>query len=331
MPPIQQQQTSRGGLITALVVSIVFAVGFLIWAFMSNAELNKVQAAREAQQTKYKQIIAEGAVADVTGLMGQFSPDPDKPRPGTLVDAATEQRRTLVKLISGAQDGSEKTAIEAVNNVLGSLKTSPALKDAQIPDTNLVGVITALRDKVQSDADAIAKARADLKSATDQLQAALETQKAEIAKRDQTVSEAQAQAAKAVADAKTAIDDKQKQVDDFAAKVAASEKTVNDLQAQGQVEVQTARRDNEQLKKDNDKLKQQLAQFKPNVKESVIRNVDATITQVAADSVCYINLGYGDHISPGLTFEVYDKFEGIPKLNDGTSSLDMPKGKGRSR
>jgi len=71
-------------------------------------------------------------------------------------------------------------------------------------------------------------------------------------------------------------------------------------------------------KQDYDALLNKFAQFRPNVKDSIIRNVDATITQVAPDSVCYINLGFGDHVSPGLTFEVYDKFDGIPKLGDGT-------------
>src|SRR3954462_14299536 len=78
MPPIQQQQTSRGGLIAALVVSIVFAVGFLIWAFMSNAELNKAQTQLASQQQKYGKIIADSAVGDYQALQGQFSADPEK-------------------------------------------------------------------------------------------------------------------------------------------------------------------------------------------------------------------------------------------------------------
>jgi hypothetical protein len=328
MPPIQQQQTSRGGLIAALVVSIVFAVGFLIWAFMSNAELNKAQTQLASQQAKYGKVIADSAVGDLSTLQGQFSADPEKPRTGTLVDVAADQRRTLVKLISGRADGSEKDATSDANLVLTALKSSPALKDTPVPDgASLTQVIALLTTKAQSDFDALTKARADLASANQQLQSSIETQKAEIAKRDQAVADAQAASAKAQADAKAAIDEKQKQVDDFAAKVAMAEKTVNDLQAQGQVEVQTIRRELEKAKKDFDTQNGRLAQYRPNVKESVIRNVDATITQVAADSVCYVNLGYGDHISPGLTFEVYDKFEGIPKLNDGTSALDMPKGK----
>ena len=80
MPPIQQQQTSRTGLITALVISIVFALGFLIWAFMSNADLNKAQQAFESQKAKYDKVIGAGSLGDLSNHQAQFSPDPDKPR-----------------------------------------------------------------------------------------------------------------------------------------------------------------------------------------------------------------------------------------------------------
>src|SRR3954464_3924558 len=85
MPPIQQQQTSRAGLITALVVSIVFAVGFLIWAFMSNADVTNLTTENQTRKTKYGKVIGEGALGNITELQGQMSPDPDKPRTGTLL------------------------------------------------------------------------------------------------------------------------------------------------------------------------------------------------------------------------------------------------------
>jgi hypothetical protein len=327
MPPIQQQQTSRGGLIAALVVSIVFAVGFLIWAFMSNADLTRAQNENLALKTKYGKVIADGAIPDISKLQGEMSLDPDKPRTGTLVDAATDQRNALVKMISGGE-GTEKKAADDVAATITAVKANPALKDAAIPaDAGLTAVIKALADKAKNDADAVAKAKADRDAANQQLQAAMASQKDEIAKRDAAVTEAQAAMNKAIADAKAAIDDKQKQVDDFSAKAAASDKAMTDRDAEVQVQTQTLQRSLAKAKSDYEALLGKFAQYRPNVKDSIVRNVDATITQVAPDSVCYINLGFGDHVSPGLTFEVYDKFEGIPKIGDGTSSLDMPKGK----
>ena len=65
MPPIQQQQTSRGGLIAALVVSIVFAIGFLIWAIMANADRSKAEQQLETQHAKYAKVISEGSLGTV--------------------------------------------------------------------------------------------------------------------------------------------------------------------------------------------------------------------------------------------------------------------------
>ena len=328
MPPIQQQQTSRTGLITALVISIVFALGFLIWAFMSNADLNKAQQAFESQKAKYDKVIGAGSLGDLSGLQAQFSPDPDKPRSGTLVDVAAEQRGALVKLINGDASGSEKKAVDDVTAAMALIKSTPALKDAVIPqNAGLTQVIKVLVAKAASDADALAKADANVKAANQSLQAALASQKAEMEKRDQAVQEAQGASNKSIADAKAAIDEKQKQVDDFAAKMAASEKALTDLQATQQVETQTMKASYDKLKKDYEALLVKSSIFKPNTKDSIVRNVDATITQVSADNICYINLGFGDHISSGMTFEVYGKNEGVPKLDAGSDIQNMPKGK----
>jgi hypothetical protein len=64
------------------------------------------------------------------------------------------------------------------------------------------------------------------------------------------------------------------------------------------------------------------------VEDPIVRRSDGQILQVASDDIVYITLGMGDHIVPGMTFEVYDRDEGIPKLGDGMSSDNMPVGKG---
>ncbi len=41
---------------------------------------------------------------------------------------------------------------------------------------------------------------------------------------------------------------------------------------------------------------------------------------VASEDTVYINLGLGDHMVPGMTFEVYSRRDGIPK-QDGPDEL----------
>ena len=326
MPPIPQQQSSRTGLITALVASIVFAVGFLIWAIMANADLNKVTSERDGLRSKYAKVISDGAVTNVADLQTQMSPDPTKPRTGTLVDAAIEQRQNLMNLLLGDKAASEQRAVTEYNALLESFKTNPGLKGAAVPTSGgTIGIAKSLAGKASSDADALAKARADLAKATADLQAAVASHQAEVTKRDQAVQEAQAASQKAAADAKAAIDDKQKQVDDLSAQVVAANKALSDAQAQWQVTEQTLNRKIETQQKEIDTRNTRLAIYRPSGKDSIVRNVDAKITQIAPDNICYIDLGFGNHVSPGLTFEVYDRFEGIPKMGD--EDQELPKGK----
>jgi len=326
MPPIPQQQSSRTGLITALVASIIFAVGFLIWAIMANADLNKTSGELTNARSKYNKVISEGQIASVADLQSQMSPDPTSPRSGTLVDAAVEQRQALMNLLLGDKSASEKRANDEFNALLASFKTNPGLKDATVaPTVGALGVAKTLAEKSKDDAAALAKARADLEKANKDLQAAVASNAAEIAKRDQMVQEQQAAAQKAASDAAAAIAEKQKQVDDLSGQVVAANKALSDAQAQWQVTEQTLNRKNETLASDITKRDQRLRMFRPNGKDSIVRNIDARITQIAPDNICYIDLGFGNHVSPGLTFEVYDRFEGIPKMSD--NDQELPKGK----
>ena len=65
MPPIQQQQTSRGGLITALVITIVLLVGCLVWGVMTNADLTKAQNDLKVQQARYDKVIPSASLQEL--------------------------------------------------------------------------------------------------------------------------------------------------------------------------------------------------------------------------------------------------------------------------
>ena len=59
-----------------------------------------------------------------------------------------------------------------------------------------------------------------------------------------------------------------------------------------------------------------------------MRRSAGKIIRLAGNNVCYINLGQGDQVVPGLTFEVYDKAEGIPNISEGTTDDNLPVGEG---
>jgi hypothetical protein len=324
MPPIQQQQSSRAGLITALVISIICALGFLVWAIMESSGRGKAETANRTLQDRYKSVIAESRVGDITNLRTAFGAANDRV---SVIDAAESQRKNLVKMITGNPETAAADVTTAVQALSDQVAKSEALKDAAIPSTSLAAMVQALTKKAEADTQVIAgakKARDDALRAKD---AADKQNAVETATRDAAVKTAQDMAAKSQTDAQTAIAEKQKQVDDFTKQLADAQKALEDARTQGQVAEQTAQRKVETVQKGLEQAQLKLSQFRGDVKNPVMRAPDARITQVAPDSICYIDLGFGDHIVQGLTFEVYDRADGVPPLGDGSSNLDLPKGK----
>src|SRR5581483_6802627 len=75
-------------------------------------------------------------------------------------------------------------------------------------------------------------------------------------------------------------------------------------------------------------LQTRLSRNRVSVADPIVRQADAQVVRVSSDNIVYINLGQGDHITKGMTFEVYDKNQPLPSLGDGLSDDNMPVGKG---
>jgi hypothetical protein len=108
---------------------------------------------------------------------------------------------------------------------------------------------------------------------------------------------------KAAADAGQQVQDAQTQVAQAKADLAKSDKRVKELEHEMQLR-------------------------RPDTKNPIVRQADGKIVRVPSSTVCYIDLGQGDHVNAGLTFEVYDKNEGVPPLGkDPLSDSGLPVGK----
>jgi len=85
------------------------------------------------------------------------------------------------------------------------------------------------------------------------------------------------------------------------------------------------------LKKRTDEvgaLQRRLASFRVNTKEPIVQVADGKIVRLPGSGMVYINIGTGDQVVVGMTFEVYDHFTGIPSLGqEGLRESDMPIGK----
>ena len=78
------------------------------------------------------------------------------------------------------------------------------------------------------------------------------------------------------------------------------------------------------------KLQNKLEHLRLNPNEA-LQQADGEITQVPDDKTVYINIGQRQSVTPGLTFEVYDRAKGLPKLASAKdingNDLDQPAGK----
>ena len=325
MPPIQQQQTSRAGLITALVISIICALGFLVWAIMESSSRTKLEQANGVLTSKYKSVIDEGRLGDVDGLRVAFGAGQNANV--RVIEAAENQRKKYAGMITGSPDDNDKVVNDSVTALKDRVAKSKALQGASIPSTSLSAMVEALVSRAEADAQVIAAANKSRDDAVKGQDAAVKQYEVLAAKHKEAAETAVAASAKFGTDATAAIAEKGKQVDDFAKQAQEAQQALSNAQQQAQVELATAQRKIDDTQKKLDQTLVKLAQFRMDVKNPIIRAADAKITQVSQDSICYIDLGFGSHVMPGLTFEVYDRLDGIPPIGEGTSNMDMPKGK----
>jgi len=327
MPPIQQQQTSRAGLITSLVISIMVALGLLVWAIMTNSELTKARADKDRTVKASQQIYVEGPELEA---LRQLKADPAYAAAPTLLDIANRQTQEVVKVVVGDGKGVKdvRADVATVQDKLAKAKAG-VLKDVQVggDPITLTTTIETLLGKIEADAAAVKSANDKVAAADAAARAEKDKLDAEIATLKTAVATAQAATGAEKARADKEIAAKQAQVDEFSKSVDDTKKTLNDAQVAQQAEQQKLEAEIKKLTSDKQKLMDLLARYRPNVKEAVVRNVDCLITQLAENNTCYIDLGFGDHVVPGLTFEVYDKLEGVPPLAAGTSNFELPKGK----
>jgi hypothetical protein len=300
-PPTLNPQGSRAGLITAVVILSILFVTSAVFAFYFSAENNKTAKTLEDRNKVLNQYASGDAQAD--------------PAVQALVDARTDPKWVGT---GGGQLSAIQVSIlqnKALQTQVNNLATQ--LAQAQTRVTNL---------------------QAETEQKTQQLDEASNKLKEEIASREKLTAEYTAKSdeqAKQIADALAQLE----------AKRGESEKTVTGVQTEttralqaSQAQVSAAQQKLTaadakivELQREIEVLKSRIPR-PPKVGEPVIRQADGKIARVPGSDVVFIDLGTGDHISPGMTFEVYDRFSGVP----GTASDDpnavpdeksLPKGK----
>jgi len=326
MPPVNQG--SRGTMIAWLVATTVAAVAAIICAIYFYVESNRVTQEAATLTGKYKEVVAEAALAssDVQDLKAKRSEEGYNPRM-TVLDVALKQRDDLAARMAGAGATSDKAMTASSKAVTAAAERA---KDAGIPAPpadNLTATVDALNGSMASMSQQIKTLTSERDAANKKVQDTIAQLNAAKSEFEKAVADSRGQADQAVTGASQDRASKDEQIKKLTGDAESAQKAAQDAQAQSQNVISDLTKQLEDAKKRVQQIEVKLGDKRMNTADAVVRQPDGTIVRVPNSQTVYIDLGSGDQISPGLTFEVYDRIEGVPSIGDPATNDNLPIGK----
>ena len=200
---------------------------------------------------------------------------------------------------------------------------------------NLADAVVKLVTGVRTLASRNQTLTAELASAKDQMEQEIAQRKVVMGERDEKLAEQGKQLETALAE----LASRGEAGDQSVAKIQGeADRALKQAQAENSAQQKALAERNAQIDKLQRELEVALNKIRqmrpPGTKENIVRQADGEVVRVPGNDNVFINLGRGDQISPGLTFEVYDRFTGVPALGPdggtGTTEEDestLPQGK----
>ncbi|MGD0462553.1 MAG: hypothetical protein ABSB74_08695 [Tepidisphaeraceae bacterium] len=322
--PAVGPQGSRGGLITAVVIFTILFVTATIFAIYFGVDDSK-RAEQYTMQLKRTQDIYSSQDL-VSARYTQISKNR---KPGqTILQAAFQDSQDLAELVNG------KSAASAMQPSAAADQARKALTDAaaRVPPLNLTTSMS-LVDAINKLANFAAEQQYTSTSLRLEQQRAAGDAANQIKLAQQLTQKAEDDLAQANKIKQDALDRAQKAENDAVLRIREMSLAMDGERKDHNAELQKAQqmveakdRELDQEKRLATALGDKVAGRRMSVVDPLLRQPDGMISSVASDDVVYINLGMGDHLVPGMTFEVYNHREGIPKQDDLMSEINMPIG-----
>lgn len=318
---------SRTGLITATVVLTIVAVTALVFASIFFTKANRASTDLDALTKSYNDVVKRNALSgtDVTALKERRSAGDPFTSSDPLLSVAIRERDDLAKLAGGQTAQAAEIAAKAA-----LAEAAAKLKAAGLPEVSttedMAGTVKALSNSVATLSAQVADLTKAANAAKAQQAKTIEDTSAQLAEKDKTIEGVRAEAAKATDEAAKDRAARQATIDDINKNVEASSKAMADAQQQLANKAADLERARARLEKDLLAARQKISLYRPDAQQSILRQADGSIARIVGNDTVYIDLGAGDQIVPGMTFEIYDKTTGVPPLkNDDTT---LPAGKG---
>lgn len=331
MPPVTPQ-SSRSGLITAVVIFTILFVTATIFAIYYGVEASKAQLEATTLRSQYNAVVSEGATeGGLTSLEVRELLDLRKTQGGnaTAMRMALQQRNQLARAITGVNQSTLAQAQKATADALAQAAQNlpPDSTKLPSPTDNLAGAMDVLTKTVADSQAKIEELNKQLKDAQNSQALAIKEKDQVLADKDKQIADIRAQADAAIASAAEYRSSQESQLASIQTGFSADISTATDSQQKLQAQLAAKDATLQKLQEDIDTLRDRLLGQRGETNDPIIRRADGEIVRLPGNGVVYINLGLGDQITPGMTFQVYDKIDGIPELGDGVSEENMPIGK----
>jgi hypothetical protein len=314
--------------ITWLVVFVLLWVVSVVFAIYYYVDGTKTTERLDALTKQYSEILPASQIGgeDVTNLKNKRSDEAGGFNGSMSVfDVLKKERDDLATVVGAPQpDTAMKTATDTLSTAA-----------AQAKNANVPSLPSNMGDAIKSLTTALLARQNEVNSLNQQLKQAQEAATTAAANMQKNQEELTKAMAAARADAQTASSTlesdratKDEQIKKMIADNETAQKQAQDQLAQAQASISDLTKKVDYDQKIIDQLRGKLGGKRANTADSVVRQADGAIVRVPGNNSVYINLGTGDQISPGLTFEVYDRVEGVPPIGDSATDENLPKGKG---
>jgi hypothetical protein len=330
MPPISPQG-SRTGLVTALVIFVIlFVTTTILWIYEGAERRNRDDRIADFERSRREILDDATATGGEVEALKKAATENPAYAGKTAMQVALTQRDELARAVAGGTAASPAQARTRITQVMERLKAPDvaAANPGITPTTPLADAVNGLLNRLaqlNQDLANQTKAVADAKAETQRVIAAqndlLKQKDDQIAKINQDVQGQMAQ----IATYRTQAEGTVKAIE------TSSNTTLTQAQQQNEQLSAQINQANATIKQKDDQiaaLQRRLGDIRVNPNEATVQKPDGEIVRLPGNNLAVINLGLGDQIVQGMTFEVYDKYTGIPALGaDGTRNEEMPKGK----
>jgi hypothetical protein len=318
-------------LITWLVVFVLLWVVGTVFAIYYYVDGNKAREELEALTKQYADILPRGQLNsdEVNTLKNKRTADTTgRLNPSMPVFEVLNTERTDLATVIGRGDVPDQ-ALSSANAALDKAAAQAKAAGVNTRPPNLIAAVDTLTSTLVARQNDVTKLNEQLEQANKEVAAATEKMQSQQAAFTKAMEDLRGETKTASASLDTDRQAKDEQIKKLTDQFAADQKAMQDQLAQQQQTVADLNKEIERDKRLITDLQLKLGVKRSNTADSVVRQADGQIIRSTGGGSVYINLGSGDQISPGLTFEVYDRSEGVPTLGEnGSEDATLPKGKG---